>query len=505
MKVVARLGREALVSIYGFAVQLADRILIAALLLRLWGVDDFAAWSLVMAAGGMISFFDFGVNLYFANRVLFLVQQGRRRAARTLLYAGNLLMIAASAVGVAAVAIGFGFIDPAESGVSMTPDLWLAACLIALSNFFRAAASIQMSVYRAHERYARQSLLGNTYDLLRIIATLSVVLAGGSILAAAAVACILSFVAHAAIVFVDSRRQFPDYPFKVGPMPRRERWRAAELSLGFWIYTAPTNALTYLPIFLLTGAGSAALLVQFVLMRTIANFVRTALQPFAVVFGQESARRVALDDIWGLASTYRESTFFLAALGAVQAGLLIALGADLFTIWTGQPDLFSQTMLLLAIGPPLLLPSLTLAQNFMAASNDPWPIAYGRIVQLVALVAGYLWLPIDHAGLRMMAALALAEPIGLGMLLSVRIARTVPGTGVGFHLQMVTRMSAVLLGTLAAASTAGSLFTNIWLHVIAGLVAGVVTGLVLTYMFGMEQPRRLSVERFVRSKLGVAT
>lgn len=487
------MGRETAVQLLGFFVQLGDRILIAALLLRLWGVEDFAAWSLIVAAGGMVAFFDMGVNLYFANRVLFLVQQGRRRAARVLLRAGNALMIAASAIGVVAVAIGFAFVDAAESGIEMSGELWLAALFFALAAFLRLGTTVQMSIYRAHEAYARQTMMWILIDLGRIVATVAVVLLGGSFVAAAAAQLLVSALGHLYVALVDSPRQFPHYPFAVGPLPRRERRQAATLSLGYWLQSAPNSALMHLPVFLLSGAGSAFALAQFVLMRTLSNFVRAVLQPFAVVFAQESARRLALGDAAGVSSTYREATFLLGALGAVPAAVLLGVGPSLFTLWTEQPALYSQWMMVLAIAPPLLIPSLTIAQSYLATVNDPWPIAVGRALQLGGFALLYVLLPIEAPGLRMMAALAIAEPLSLGIALTHRIRTTVAGTGLRFHVEMLARLGAVCAGTWAATRAGASLSGNFYLELLCGLAAGGAAGALLVILFGLGRERRAAL------------
>ncbi len=501
VKVASRIGRETLVQMLGFGVQLADRIIIAGLLVRLWGVDDFASWSLAMAAGGLVGLFDFGVNLYFANRVLFLVQQGKRRAARVLQRAGNALVMIASVVGLVAVIVGFGVFGAFSSGSAMSGELWLAASLIALGIFFRAATPIQASLYRAHELYARQSLLWIGGDIARIVGVVATVLAGGGILDAAIAFCAIAFVTNAYVVWIDSPRLFPDFPFRAGPMPRRERARAFGLSMGFWFQSAPSTALTYLPVFLLADAGSKFAVAQFVLMRTLANFVRAALQPFSVVFGQESARRVALGDVAGLSSTYRESTYLLAALGAVPAGLILALGPDFFAVWTGRGDMFDLAMLALAIAPPLLLPSLAMAASHLAVSNDPWPIAAARAIQVAASILGYFVLPIASPALRMTAALAVGEVVGMGIVLTSRICRMIPGTGVVFHLSMFARLSGAALLTYGAARLGMTLADTPIARIIAASACAGIAGGIGLFVFGIEHARRRALVAFALARL----
>src|SRR4051812_29812699 len=77
MSVTARIGREYLAQLVGMAGLLVDRVLLTGILLRAWGVEAFAQWSVAMAAAGMVAFFDFGLNLYFSNRLTFSVEQGK--------------------------------------------------------------------------------------------------------------------------------------------------------------------------------------------------------------------------------------------------------------------------------------------------------------------------------------------------------------------------------------------------------------------------------------------
>lgn len=495
MQVASRIGRETLVQMLGFGVQLGERILLAGLLVRAWGIDDFAAWSLAVSAAGLLALFDFGINLYFANRVLFLVQQGDRAGARKIVAAGNLLMVLASAIGLIAVGIGFWFyLDGGEGiGSQSRGELWLAAMFLAGFSFLRASMAIQMSVYRAHEQFGRQSMLFILSDIMRIAATVAVVLAGGSLLMAAGAYFLAGLVYNLWVLLVEAPRRFPDFPPRVAPFQSGERRKAAILSLGFWIHSAPSTGLTYAPVLLLTAVGSPVIVAQFVLMRTLANFMRAALQPFSVVFGQESARRHAIDDRAGEASTYREGAFLLAAVSAVPAGLLLGAGDLLFTLWTGQGALFDRLMLVVAIAPVLLLPSLMMAQAYLSTVNDPWPIAFGRIMQVVLTVACYFTLPVANPGLRMFVALGIGELLGLLFILTRRIAATIRDTGFAFHVEIVARMAAVLTVTYLASLAGRSLDAGLWIDTATGVIAGSAGGAIGIVLFGMTAKRRRAI------------
>ncbi|URW74445.1 hypothetical protein M9980_07565 [Sphingomonas donggukensis] len=490
MKIAGRIGREMAVQMLGFGVQIADRILIAGLLIRAWGVSGFAEWSLVLAAGGLVGLFDFGVNLYWANRVLFLVQRGDAARARAVARAGNLLMIGASATGLLAVIIGFGFYAQRTGGVEVSPSLWLAAALVAGATFARSATTIQMSVYRAHEQFARQSLLWLAGDVARLLVTAIFVLAGAPLLMVAAAQCGAAILVHGLTIVLDNNRRFPEFRFGIGAIPPEERPCAAHMMLGFWLQSAPSTALTYIPIFLLGGVSTATGLAQFALMRTLSNVMRAVLQPFSVVCGQESARRFAIGDRAGVGSTYGESVVLLGVLGAIPAAILMALGQIVFALWSGHRSLFDPLMLMFAIAPPLLFPSIMMAQAYLSTINDPWPIAWSRVVQTLLSVAGYVALPIADPAMRMFVALAVAEIVALGIGLTRAVRKSVPGSMLLLTIRAGLATAAAVGMTYFAAYLGGMIEAPPLLRLVTGGLAGGLAGAVAVAAFGIDARRR---------------
>lgn len=226
------------------------------------------------------------------------------------------------------------------------------------------------------------------------------------------------------------------------------------------------------------------------------------MQPLAVVFGQESARRVAVGDRVGVRSTYRESVFLIGALGGALAALLIGLGPYIFAIWTGRPELFDLRMLLLAIAPVLLLPSLNMANAYLVTINDPWPIAWARIVQVALTLLVYWLVPLANPGERMFLALAAGELLGPGLWLPIRVARTVPDTGLELQVQTLARLAGTVLLVMAAAWAGASVSAPVLVKLIVGGAAGAVAAAAALLIFGVDARRRAAVLNLVRSRLG---
>src|SRR5688572_11215875 len=50
------------------ALTLGDRIIVIGILLRVWDADTYADWATILAAAGLISMGEFGLNVYFGNK-----------------------------------------------------------------------------------------------------------------------------------------------------------------------------------------------------------------------------------------------------------------------------------------------------------------------------------------------------------------------------------------------------------------------------------------------------
>ncbi|MEO9131634.1 MAG: hypothetical protein ABI240_10535 [Sphingomonas sp.] len=501
MQITARLGREYITQIISFVVSLMDRIVIAGVLLRIWGIDDFAAWSIAASAAGFVTMFDMGVNLYFGNRLLFLIQQGKVGSAAIVLRAGNFWMGFASLTGLTVVMTVFWFFGP-QLTVAFSNAVWLAALLLSVAAAIRMALSVHMSLYRAHAQYARQTMLFAALDTVRILSTIAVVFAGGGFLVVGGVQLVVTLGAAFWILFVDAPRRFTDYPFGLGQLPQEDRRQAFSISAGYWMQSGPATALTFLPVFLMTALGAGSLAIaQFVLMRTAANFVRAGLQMFAIVLGQESARRLAIDDRDGLQATYHDAAIFLGVQTACAAGVLLAIGRPLFTVWTAKGELYDPYLLWLAILPPLVMPSTTLALNVLATANLPWSIALGRTVQMVLTVILFLVLPIEGQALKIMTAVAIGELLGFGLPTSLAAYRLIPGTGPAFHLRLLWR-SALCCG--ACFLVTGGAVLLVGGHDIAkllvGLIAGGIAAAIAVVIAGISKLRRDAVFAALQNK-----
>lgn len=500
--VARRLATEYLAQVFAFTVALADRILLTGLMVRLWGASDFGAWSVAMAAGSMVLLFDFGLGSYFANRLLISVQQGDSTKARHMLFAGNLLLAMALLIGVALIVLGWQLLHRPIGGIdSGTTLLWIVSA-IAVATAAKQATLIQVALYRAHEEFARNTFLFGWTDLARITAMVIALVAGAGPLQAGMVYLIAMVLLAVIPSLVDLTRRYPDYPFRIQRLAPDEARQALVTSGQYWVQSGVSTLITYVPTILLGVSGAAGIAIaQFALMRTLANFARQVLVLFANVFGLEVSRRLAVGDRDGGALVYREATLFIAVQTASATGALAALGSGLFLIWTGDPALFDSRLLWLALLPPVLAPSMAMALQVMATANWPKPLVAGRFAQLVLTIGLFWLLPIDSMALRMMAALAIGEVIGLGIIVTIAVARKIEGAGTILQLDAMLR-SALALALSFAAGHVGMRFGG-YTGLALGLALAAVAMMVSTLMFGVSAARRYQIFGAVGMRLGI--
>lgn len=500
---VSRIGREYVAQMAAFAVAIADRLLTAGVLVRLWGSEGFAAWTVALSAAGLLALCDFGLTSYFSNRLFFAVEQGETARARHIFGAGNAAVLVAGLIGLVVVVASFRlFGKPVGNMAAGTTLLW-CVILMALATALRRAMAVVFAAYTAHQDFFRQTMVVAAGNALQVSATIAAALLGGGLLIVSLTYFVSTVLAASILPAIDVARRYPGFAYRLEIPDYEERRAAFKTSLQYWAQGGVITLVTFAPVFFLSGAGAAPrVIVQFALMRTLANLVRAVLQLFANVFGLEGARRIAIADRPGFSQTYRESTIFLAVQSAASAGVLAALAQPLFTVWTGDATLFDSLLLWLAVGPPLLLPSLAMGVQVLTCANLPAALLTGRTAQLVLTVLSFFLLPVPDLATRMMLALVLGEVAGLGLPVTRAILKLDPHAGMGLHLSLIWRSAAAALVAYFVVSVCADAFAHsIWLQLTVGLTAGLAVLTALTLSVGITKARRATLLKLFRSRI----
>ncbi len=500
--ILQRIAREYLAQLLGLAVSLFDRIVLVGMMVRIWGVEGFADWTVAMSTAGMVSALDFGLVAYFGNRLFFLVEQGKRDEAKRVFREGNLLLIIASVTGtVAVLAIFLSRGNSAHSSLSLS-QMVVALALLAAATAGRQAIGLVYALYRAHQQFSRQTWLLAVGDLLRIVLMVALLLGGFNLLALAISFAVSTLVFSIAVPLLDTRRRFPDFHFAVAIPEADARRSAMSTSLQYWTQSAINTGITFLPVLLLDRSGASAIIIaRFAFIRTMANFIRTVLSLFINVFGLEAARRIAIADAGGLSSIYRDSTIFLAVQLGGLAGILAVLASPVFLVWTGNPAIYDGTLFWWALIPLVLFPSLAMATQTLTCANLPTPLMQGRISQFVITLAAYFIAPIPDVALRMMVALAIGEVVGMGWPVMRSAHRLVENSGLRLHSELLAR-GALSCGLCGGITLLGSEVLDLqgWpaLATLLAISASALGG--ATFLLGVSADRRSALWKSVNSR-----
>lgn len=503
MTTMSRIGREYLFQLFAFAVAIFDRLLIPAILLRTLGVSGFSGWTVALAMAAFVPVLDFGLVRHFSIRLLSLRAQGRETEAIEEFRQGSLLLIGASALSTAMLTAWL-IIEPPKSGDpavdALMPQLLLP---VLAATLLTQAMGLRVSLFRAHQQFGRETLLVTMGNLLRVGVICTAALGGASLVT-------LGWLWLAAVVFgtilpsfVDTRMRFPAFHWRWPVFRTGDIGTALRSSPGYWLVAISATAFVSAPLLALGySAAGAMVIAQFGLMRTIANLVRQILQMFANVFGLELGRRYALRDEEGFAHAFAEANQFLGTQAAVAAVILLVIGQELFALWTGQPELFDHLILALAILPPVVLPGMMLSMEALGYAGRQWSLVRIRLVQGAATLALAVALPIDDIGLRLMAALAAGEIVGLGIPLLWAMRSVDRRLTIRLQLASILRVAAAIALSAAILSPVQWIATDEpYSRIAAGAVLGTLALLSCMVIFGLSRARRDAIWNALMQRL----
>lgn len=503
MTIMARVSREYLLQIVSFAVAILDRLLIPAILLRTIGVSGFSGWTVALAMAAFVPVLDFGLVRHFSIRLMSLRAQGREEEALIEFRQGSLLLIGVSGIA-AAVFAAWLLIEPPKSG-DPTVDALMPNVLLPVlaASILTQVTGLRLALFRAHQQFGRETIILTLGNLLRVGLICGAALAGASLIALGWIWFMAVAIGLILPILIDSRKRFPAFRWQRPNFRSGDIAKAVQSSPGYWLVAISAALFASAPLLALgySAAGVMAV-IQFSLMRTIANLVRQVLQMFANVFGLELGRRYALRDEEGFANTFNEANRFLGTQAAVAVVILAVVGRELFSLWTGQPELFNLTMLALAVLPPIILPGMILSMEALGYAGQQWTLVRIRIIQFVVTVVLAIALPIDDLGLRIMAALAAGELIGLGIPL-LWAMRSVDRR-LNFRMQLSTTLwvaAAVALSAIILAPVHLIAADQPYSRIAAAAMLGGLAILANTLLFGLSPTRRHAVTTALMGRL----
>jgi O-antigen/teichoic acid export membrane protein len=411
----------------GLLVSIGDRVLLVALLLRLWQPEMFADWTTLLSITALLGLADLGFVVFVGNRLqkLFLGgdEEGFRRFVGTSVFIYGVLAFL-MVVG----ASGFAYLLQRSPFLTIhalnLQEAAAALFLLGIAQALHTAKSAISQIYRGRGNFAR----GGVVDALSMTCVVSSAILATffepDVVQLAVVYVAAQIVFGWGILVVDLRKRYPELSL----LPLLPRWlelRNFVLAMRWYAlsYALPTIWLQA-PVLLLNGLGIGGVaVVAFVVQRTLVSFCRTFSVMLSMAAGVELVVHVHANDTVRIEKGVQAVGRVVAGLaGAMMAGLL-GFGSALVLLWTGKPFLFDSTVVfLLAVPAILVAPAIPLL--YLAHLSDmPKPQVAAQIVQIgVAIVL--CWLLAPTWGLAGVAfALAFGEVLGIGIVLPLLLNR----------------------------------------------------------------------------------
>lgn len=488
-----RLMAEQAGNILLIVASLGDRLLLTSILYRFWNTSLFEQWASWSAAAALVSMFDLGFGLYFANRIA--VEMERKNVDTTV----RLYKICNFISFLTAM---LGFLYAALSVIAMrtncaTPftENSLSLVLLCAVPALRMMTNGPLALYRANRQYARQLTLLALGEIGRVFICMAIALAGGRPLYVAFAFFFTSIALQVAYILFDSMKRFEPHCFSAA-LPTFDEFRAAStVSFGFLMQIVPIQLLTNASVILLTQVTTeSGVVASFVLTRTLVNFPRSFLQSFGIIMGIECARRCVSGEFEAARLMWGRAARSLAALSGLVGGLILAAGPDLFTSWTGSGTSYNGGYLFVLMLPMVLGVGSALNHNVLAAANSTGLPAAGRCVQLVTSLVLFWGVPISDVGMRMAVALSAGEILGFMPLSIVAMRRLAPRLDVNLEFQALLLsvlsmlVAAVIMWSMAVAIGRGSTAQ----FIVAFTVAGIVCGMLFPWL-GVDKGSRMTI------------
>jgi O-antigen/teichoic acid export membrane protein len=402
---------------------LLDRLVVVGLLLRGWGPETYAGWTLLAAAAGTLSLADLGMSLYFGNVWQEALARGdAARAQRALnvslfIYFALGLMLALGG----AVALGAGLADVlAPSGLSRA-EATRTLALLGAAGVLHVMRGGFAQLYRAHGEFARGVMIDQ-------LATAAILTCGASTAwldwrptTLAALYLAVEITCGWGLMLGDARRRFSDLRFRpalphaadLSALAARLPWLATTQGAQVLLLQAPVLTLGA------TGAGAEAL-VSFVLARTMVNFARQIVTMLSIAVGVETAgahHRGDADAVGGkLAALGRVAT----AAAVVGSAAILLLGEAFVGLWAGRPGLFDRAAAGWLAAATVIGSTALPVATLLSFVDRQRPVALAAVAQTLVTAAAALPLAPAHGAAGAAAALFLGECVGATLIFAIQ-------------------------------------------------------------------------------------
>jgi len=420
--VLRRVASNVVTQVVSQALAFADRFILVGLLVRTWGADTYGDWVVLAATAGLLSLGELGLGIYFGNswqQAQAIGDQPRfARLVRVSLFCYGVIVFALgtfvavfAAVGAPQNLLSEGGLAPADAVVVFV----FLACT-QLSAIMRGSIS---QIYRGRGEFARGTLLSASALASYIVFAVIAVSLGAEpvVLAGLYFLCDLF---GAGLILRDVKKRYADLTLLPARPTIAECAQIASRAKWNILLQGTPVALLHIPVLMLGQAwASGTVVVGFVLLRTLANYLKstaTLISLSAIVEIVPILHRGEKDKLRNLLGISGRAMSGIA--GALGVGVLM-LGNGFLGLWSGNKELFDlATMSVLVAGSVISASSGPLFFLFMLANNSV-PAALASLLQLALTLVICVILVPSHGAMGVAIGLLVGEAVASWLVLPI--------------------------------------------------------------------------------------
>lgn len=406
--------------ILSLSITLIDRIVLVAILFRVWGADLYSDWATLLAGAGLFALGEFGLGIYFGNAWQKASARSDDAAFQRLLGVSLFLylMTGLTLAGVGICVMMFELDDLVTVRELSTQSSMTAFALLVSANILRVMRGSLSQVYRGRGNFALGTLINLLPSFAAVVLAGCSGLLGGGVVVVASMYVIAEVAAGWFFLLTDLRRRYPSLQLGVVRPSRDEAREIFGRVKWFALLQCVPTAWLQMPVLMLNAINITGVpLVSFIVTRTLVNFARQISSLLSISVGVEAVTTLHRGDEQSLASVLSSFGRFLCALtGAITGGLLI-FGPPAIAFWTGDSDLGDRWLIFWFLAPSILVAPATPLATLMTLGNSPRPAAIANLVQLILGLSLGLALAIQFGAVGAAAGLGIGEAIGVGIIL----------------------------------------------------------------------------------------
>ena len=387
MASLKRMTSNVAAQIFAVAASLIDRIILVGFLIRGWGADVFADYSVIQSASTLLMIAELGIQIYFQNIQQAAFVAGDKTAFRraAAVHLGVILIIVTSLTLILSLLTATGATDGfLHLNQIDRRAARLVLWLMGVGNLLTIVRSTTTAIYSATGHFAFTVVMTAVALIVTTLASIVAVLFGAGPTTLAAIYLVVSGAGSLAYFFRDIIRRFPEWVSPPAlPTGRELREAVSHLKWFSLQIIAPTVWLQAPVLVFDAWSVSGRDIASFLLIRTMVNQIRQAFQFATIGAGIEIAPLAHRGDFHGAWKLSARIGLMTTVLCGVMVAAVLVFGQDVTRFWVGDATLFSPQIAIFLLAPLLAIVFLQQPVALLQYANLSLAPGLQRLLQII--------------------------------------------------------------------------------------------------------------------------